>query len=384
MIELFKKLILALFVCVLLINTQAQCNRIGDWIDKKIGRSNALKICCASALGPIAIDIICKEEKSLKQGLNAIFVCSCLYQLYTWIPYIQTYEQRKAHDKVLSALPKEISFILHKEVLELGAKNCSYRDRLEFMRPMKKERQVYYNKLLAMPWSSISKKYITEFQEQECAIITELLHMFGLTLEQWNTFHTLAQDFINKQKQLAQDEVKTGLHFIPDSHKDAINKLLNYCGVDPKTISIGRTNASSAFMAAKFSEIFLSDNAFLNPIDDDFNHAVLHEAQHLLHNDCLNGIIMTFISCHYPNFNAALYESLSFKWKRLQEKRADVLACLSDMGLAHSYRDNLFLDALTEKVHFFMDYNKDEHDWPSERRKYMDQLCSEQDLGLFC
>jgi hypothetical protein len=203
-------------------------------------------------------------------------------------------------------------------------------------------RDNFYRMLEAKPWGEISKKYIQQLQAEEIEIINEFIATLGITP---TGFETLKNVIINKIRLSPGSENGKP---IPEKHQRLIKSLINsYCpnlhGIELQLLEDMNYDMSVEGAYPK-TIISICHDTFEWPLEQ-FEAGILHEIQHITHNDCCYSTLIGLIINEQQlfrllslkkNVDLLKLKEIQTRHDKFQEKRADNLACLVDPKYARA------------------------------------------------
>ena len=189
----------------------------------------------------------------------------------------------------------------------------------QYKPPYEEQRKKYYAMLLSKPWGSVAKKYIDQFAQEEAEIMNKFFTYTKISKTEWEECKqkTLRPDFNNPfvctfpARSVVVEEVK---------------EVFNLLSIDSTKFKILEGSQTGLGFG-----ILVVGN-YLEPETVFFRTSILHEGQHLLHDDlyihsCVGEILRK------KKFNE-LTDKYGLKIQRFMERRADILAVLSDPSYA--------------------------------------------------
>lgn len=217
-------------------------------------------------------------------------------------------------------------------------------------------RIAYYNKLKALPWGGYAEQVINQLNEEEAKLLLELSEIItahkGIPVSVEDLIAHMNRKVAQVESFLKRILQPCAVHFLFrnktlnwEIQKDMIHELLRECFIDPimvKLILLGGATAermTSPLLTSAdtilIADIFLTgemfDGKFFGNEIKAFKAQVLHEIMHLLHNDALAREAIQEITPATTECQEKVAEI-----ERFREKRADILAGLSDPELAHA------------------------------------------------
>jgi len=243
--------------------------------------------------------------------------------------------------------------------------------------PFKDALKKYYKDLKKKRWGAVAHMYITQFQQEEQELCDEFLLLIGYTPEQWEMYKAKNDIFFKEQEDQDRKKIASTTHLVPTKLRLTINSFLKKSHINPQDISIGMLQELEVAMRVTQTTIEISKDSESDShhIDDETKAVIMHEIQHLLHNDYYNAYMMQWCADELKNKeNKEKIKAVLFKLDRLHEKRADILGCLTDSNFAKSYKRTHETSVIVGDC---VDYSKNEHDAPVVCAAYMKKLYRE-------
>jgi len=261
-------------------------------------------------------------------------------------------------------------------------------------------RKKYDEYLKGLPSGQAAEKYIKWRNDCDQELFNEFLKLADCTKEEFDANfqsigfqsalnrHALADkkqefiDFLTKHKPFKQRSDEA-LGISPALESAAVDSL-KLAGINPDTVKrclypkaemTDPNNYMGVFMKGASLVLKISQRA----CEDNRHHvsnltkfALMHEMQHLLHNDISTYINMRFFLAK-KKIDAQEADAYMLKRLRFYEKRADIFAGLSDIKLVDARYENCSIALQTD----LRDHNKDEHDTPAAQLAYIKDLHEE-------
>ena len=231
--------------------------------------------------------------------------------------------------------------------------------------PFDEQRKKYYARLLALPWGNVAKKYIEELEAEEKALMKEFLELTEITQEEYEKEAAIFTTQYDKMSSPIQEQEKYPLS---DTLKQMIIIELGICSINPKEIKIAQNkHAVDEWLKHKKPDrrvkfgadrggIWANEGAgwHASIITDHgkllVKHQILHEIVHLLFDDGFNQYFKRrFLKSFFDKASSSKKLLLKFggnpknvyyRYARFIERRADILAGLSDLGAAQACVEN--------------------------------------------
>ncbi|MDR3647024.1 MAG: hypothetical protein P4L22_05795 [Candidatus Babeliales bacterium] len=231
-----------------------------------------------------------------------------------------------------------------------------------YMPTYQKEKEAYYANIQKKAWGTITTAYIKLLAEEE-----KSLHQIFFELTQTN------QSILDQFKKKYSKEKSTIYKEIDDEHsqyevssnmKSKVTDLLKeYCiNTNNINVMIVTNDSIDSLAQASGTTIFISQSLVHNNNDIELSALaktiILHELQHILHEDDLNNDTLANICVENPSTEKhELAYSQAMKIKTFQEKRADILAMLAHheyaQATAHSFKtaDGQKIEEAIKRMH---------------------------------
>jgi len=263
--------------------------------------------------------------------------------------------------------------------------------------PHEKQHKNFYELLHNQVWSTESKKYIKQFEEEYQLLMSEYYQLMGITKEEFEK-----EKAANYQKYLSILKNES-FKELPGPMYDRINLLLDFLGFEKNKIKV---LMNENIMSAESSQnsIYISIGSCSQKTSNEFDAIVLHEIMHIIHDDAFVSTLMRWlyskrlnqdkniskmgkvlpglawyiplpgisnIGTKLPNLTW-YYIPFRIKWNHCKEKRADILSALTHPEYA------LIQNAYyKKKIEEYGDRSFTTHPKKSTRAAYFQQLYQE-------
>ncbi|MDR3549787.1 MAG: hypothetical protein P4L31_00090 [Candidatus Babeliales bacterium] len=263
------------------------------------------------------------------------------------------------------------------------------------------ERVKFYQDLESKPWKEVSKKHIVLFEQEEIQLINEccaLLEITPLDFQEMksqlkNTYRDVTTKYIDACK------TEPGADLVPDDLKKIIIEELEKYRLNNKNIII--LNNDSLYSPARvngdmlaINRSFLVEHVSEEDRHDFFRSTIHHEIMHILHDDTYTTFLLYILKHTHGKSNEKQFQEFTLKYNNFHERRADILAGLSnsvickDLGDGFNMMDSWLERRARELVIFlaWLNINKSINDWAMKvkvhdpfgaRFAYMNQLYNE-------
>lgn len=241
--------------------------------------------------------------------------------------------------------------------------------------PFQAERIKFYASLKSKPWGAVSEKYIAFFQRENRKLMNQLCILVPhMTPLQW---HIYKQQFAKNSFEPAQsffiDQLEHSTNEISLMILNKAKKLTQKVGINPDSIKFLYDKDEKGFMEVGQKAVYICNDAHtlleLKNNKKAFDGAILHELQHILHDDTLILDYVEYINFIYRNnSNKEEFQKFAKKAAHLREKRADICAGLVSPQYAQ---------ALIKLFGKFNDMESQKHPAMSTRVDYLKQLHQE-------
>lgn len=210
-----------------------------------------------------------------------------------------------------------------------------------------KEKDAYYANIQKKAWGTITAAYIKLLAEEEKSLhqtFFELTNADQSILDQFKKKYSKEKSTIYKEidDENSQYEVQSNMK------SKVIDLLKEHCiNTNNINVMIVTNDAIDSLAQASGTTIFISQSLVHNNNSIELSALaktiILHELQHILHDDDLNNATLENISLEIDSIeNRELAYSQAMKIKTFQEKRADILAMLAHLeyaqATAHSFK----------------------------------------------
>jgi hypothetical protein len=204
----------------------------------------------------------------------------------------------------------------------------------------------FYEDLKSKPWyEAVTKKYIAQFEQESKEILAEYCKILGATQEQIDYFKVTAFPSYEHQRQKWALTLKMNSAPVPGSLLKKIEYMLNKFFIDLKGITIVRNvGLNSEFGVCEYSfqvgilpcckYDFINTKFECNfSLTDEALEAVLiHEVQHILHNDNYKLIALKWYSGTInKSYDKQALDKLFERYSKFHERRADIITGLADI-----------------------------------------------------
>lgn len=227
-----------------------------------------------------------------------------------------------------------------------GSKAKAEKPLAQYQAPFEESRKKFYKDLESKPWAEVSKKYIKALQEEEQKLWEEFFEITWLTKEGWEAIlnrSDIKEGYKkNADKEVSQSENRYSE--IPASLRAEFEKAAKLCSIDPKEIQF-LEYGKYMNMSASQSHITIASEIISAYDPQKYPHyqwipksqiklLMLHELQHVLHNDGYICTVMSWFSIDKTrkDYDKAKqdYENFQTKYAKFIERRGDMLAALVD------------------------------------------------------
>lgn len=193
-------------------------------------------------------------------------------------------------------------------------------------------RKKYYELLKGKPWGMVAEKYIKQLENEERELMREFFGLFKKGSLDVNLYSKVQGCCISYQEYL-KSKLEKKIEVLPEL-KEKIEDILNRLSLNLPKIYITRIDDKTLYPMAADTSILSVNQAMVldkNIYDKDekIEITVLHELQHMLHDDGLIKMCMQ----HFINSNSDIvdwekYKECNKRWNYFFERRADILAVL--------------------------------------------------------
>lgn len=213
--------------------------------------------------------------------------------------------------------------------------------------PFNQSRLKFYQTLYKKPWGKFAQQAIKCFNAQEKKIVKEY---YDLTI-----LKKISPDFKNEQKQyealsasqftLYENSIKIDDIVNSPSQKipyaDRIQMHLKNCSIDPNMVHLLYKDQPFLGMGVGQTLFYIGPKALIGVKDAWVDPIIVHEIQHMLHNDAfLHRHLLSIYTLQSDAEKVKKFLAIK-KLNHLHEYRADTLASLTDLKLAQNYADCL-------------------------------------------
>ncbi|MDR3549785.1 MAG: hypothetical protein P4L31_00080 [Candidatus Babeliales bacterium] len=264
------------------------------------------------------------------------------------------------------------------------------------------ERVKFYQDLESKPWKEVSKKHIALFEQEEVQLINECCTLFNITPLDFQECKSRLRgpydDFITKNIEISK--IEYGADPVPDDLKKIITKELEDYRLNNKNFII--LNNDSLLSPARVTgdmlvvnRLFLAGHVSEEDRELDFFRAIIHhEIMHILHDDTYTSFLLYILKHTHGKSNENQFQEFTLKCKNFHERRADILAGLSDLTVCKDLGDcfnmmDSWLERRSRELIIFLAWlnvNKSVNDFAMEvkvhdswgaRSAYLNQLHNE-------
>lgn len=177
----------------------------------------------------------------------------------------------------------------------------------------------YYRYLESRPWGAVAKRYIEELRTEETAILKEFFELANITKQEFKQYKKdMKAELLDYE---SRDNAKKPL--IDVKHLAHIKSLLYPAGLNAPKLEVRRCKS-------EFDAEAGINTMWLNLKRKESEHfTVFHEMMHIIHQD-------HYISCVIDSLQSRCkkYDYLRLKLNHFRERRADILAMLSNPEFA--------------------------------------------------
>ncbi|MDR3549952.1 MAG: hypothetical protein P4L31_00935 [Candidatus Babeliales bacterium] len=252
---------------------------------------------------------------------------------------------------------------------------------LAYRAPYAGTQATFYQYLSGKPWSGVVERYTTQQAKQEQSLNDEVFNILGINQEQFNQYKAEFYPLYlgSQEKQCCQVTARAKKEIC--EHEPLIFDFLLEHEIDVSSMKVIPTE-DMGIAAATQSNLYIDDAAIVdkkkNDLTDLAQADILHEMQHVLHDDSFNiFVIKNLLLQHAQSCPTKIkqYKKLLSRFDKFREKRADILAGLVDPLYARVsadyYADQVALGLGDEPC--------DTHPTPATRYAYLNQLHKEID-----
>jgi hypothetical protein len=231
-----------------------------------------------------------------------------------------------------------------------------------YKNPYEAQRKKYYDELLAKPWGEVSKKYIDALEAEEKELMKEFFELAGMNEEQLEARKAEVFAYLKEhKKEIQENALKKCIQdkdLIEDRVNERITHLLDKYGlnnfkivVDPKVSDLAVDFVANLFICGSR---YIKSNKIWNESDSGYwkidlssvDCGILHEIQHVYHNDIFMNIVLSNSTIKDTHAFINEQNEFSLKFRRFQEKRADILAGLNDISTARGGMEGYKVDLI--------------------------------------
>jgi len=252
-------------------------------------------------------------------------------------------------------------------------------DQSAYQAPHSQTKEAFYENLGGKPWDKVVAKYMTKQAEQEATLKQEVFNILGIDEQKFNEYKAEFWPHykISEKKQCCAVTARAKNEMC--KHAPIIFDFLNEHDINVCYMNVIPTKEMGA-AAATQSNLYIDDACILNKKDKDLTCLakadILHEMQHVLHDDSFNIFVIKNLLLNHANNcpeKIAQYNELFSRFDKFREKRADILAGLVDPCFARVSADFYYQDVCQG----IGDEPCDTHPTPATRHAYLDQLHKE-------
>lgn len=249
---------------------------------------------------------------------------------------------------------------LGSQIAKTEEKDVSKQEAERYVPPFEEQRKKYYEVLKAKPWGKVAEKYIKQLEDEKRTLMEEFFKLTGITAKEWEEERIENQTVYCYVEQEKIEKIQS-LTPVAYNIEKQFKKFLENLGMQHK-IKFIVTQKNSFTMTSYQNYVGISFAWNLWHVDDEMKFGMLHEIQHLLHNDHFSVLGFRTVCRKKNNHNAEKVFEKKYRW--FIEKRADLLAGLYDSSYCKAIADII---------------RPEDEDHPSaaETTKYMTQLYQE-------
>lgn len=200
------------------------------------------------------------------------------------------------------------------------------------------QRANYYSHLRSKPWAHIASIYIAQLKDEEQELLTRILTQAKSSQVAFNQHVAkVRQSFQAERNKVVQELPQKKLSSLT---KNMIAAVLKSNGLVLKNLQIIHVADLSGDMCVVGNFLIVEEQNIkkrLSFIDNCPQSMILHEMQHILHDDVVTRYALhDFLSTQAARISFEVKDALCAQLNKFQEKRADMLAALSDLKYAYA------------------------------------------------
>jgi len=247
-----------------------------------------------------------------------------------------------------------------------------------YQAPHAKSAVQFYTYLEQKPWAPVVQKYMNEQKQKEQELFDEVFAMLGINQATLNEYKKAYYSYyLEGQDRQRCDVSKRAVKKMCNVQQDDIKNFLGDCSVNIDAMNIVSTKEMGIACATQ-SNLYIDEAGIVNKnneLTEQVKADLLHEVQHMLHDDSFNIWILRVIFKEWAQDNqekTKLFTALMSRFDKFRENRADILAGLVDPIYARVSADYYKNDVEVNGQDI-----SDTHPNNSERFAYLDQLHKE-------